>query len=108
VSRRITTPVGSAANADDEAFTVAVQPLTAMVALIVAPCVLGYSDHTLPTVFSIVVGAGGLGATLLTRFDSDLPVAMPATRSAGARLTAAMGWDTPAQRRKPMWNVSPR
>jgi hypothetical protein len=52
--------------------------IAATVALIVAPFVLGYSDHAVPTVFSIVLGAGGLGATLLTRFDSDLPVAMPA------------------------------
>jgi hypothetical protein len=54
--------------------------IAATIALIIAPFVLGYSDHAVPTVFSIVVGAGGLGATLLTRFDSDLPVAMPATR----------------------------
>ena len=53
--------------------------IAATIALIVAPFVLGYSDHAVPTVFSIVVGAGGLGATLLTRFDSDLPVAMRAT-----------------------------
>jgi hypothetical protein len=52
--------------------------IAATVALILAPFVLGYSDHAVPTVFSIVVGAGGLGATLLTRFDSDLSVAMPA------------------------------
>jgi len=52
--------------------------IAATAALIVAPFVLGYSDHVVPTVFSVAVGAGGLGATLLTRFDSDLPVAMPA------------------------------
>ena len=58
--------------------------LGATIALIIAPFVLGYSDHAVPTVFSIVVGAGGLGATLLTRFDSDLPEAMPAAmRGAG-------------------------
>lgn len=55
--------------------------LVATVALIIAPFVLGYSDHALPTWFSIVIGAGGLVATLLTRFDSDLPVAMPARPS---------------------------
>lgn len=49
----------------------------ATIALIIAPFVLGYSDHAVPTVFSIVIGAGGLGATLLTRFDSDLRVATP-------------------------------
>jgi hypothetical protein len=44
----------------------------ATVALILAPFVLGYSGHTLALVFSVVVGLGGLGATLLTRFESDL------------------------------------
>jgi hypothetical protein len=44
----------------------------ATVAMIAAPFVLGYSDHAVATAFSIVVGAGGLGATLLTRFESDL------------------------------------
>ena len=44
----------------------------ATIALIVAPFVLGYSGHTLALVFSVVVGSGGLGATLLTRFESDL------------------------------------
>ena len=53
----------------------------ATIALIAAPFVLGYSDHTVATVFSIVVGAGGLGATLLTRFESDL---LPAQRAAVA------------------------
>jgi hypothetical protein len=59
--------------------------IAATVALIVAPFVLGYSDHAVPTVFSIVVGAGGLVATLLTRFDSDLPVAMPTAMQGAAR-----------------------
>jgi hypothetical protein len=47
----------------------------ATIALIAAPFVLGYSDHAVATVFSIVVGVGGLGATLLTRFVSDLVTA---------------------------------
>src|SRR5919112_1548259 len=51
----------------------------ATIALIAAPFVLGYSDHAVATVFSIVVGVGGLGATLLTRFVSDL---VPAQRAA--------------------------
>ena len=46
--------------------------LGATIALIVAPFVLGYSGHTLALVFSVVVGAGGLGAPLLTSFVSDL------------------------------------
>lgn len=54
----------------------------ATIALIVAPFVLGYSGHALATVFSVVVGAGGLAATLLTRFESDLE---PVRRVAVAR-----------------------
>jgi hypothetical protein len=49
----------------------------ATLALIAAPFVLGYSDHTVATVFCVAVGAGGLGATLLTRFESDLEPAAP-------------------------------
>jgi hypothetical protein len=41
--------------------------------------VLGFTEHTSATVLYIVIGAGGLGATLLTRFESDL---MPAARIA--------------------------
>jgi hypothetical protein len=44
----------------------------ATIALIIAPFVLGYSGHGVATAFAIVVGAGGLVATLLTRFESDL------------------------------------
>lgn len=44
-----------------------------------AATVLGFTDHTVATVLYVVIGAGGLGATLLTRFESDL---MPAARSA--------------------------
>jgi sialic acid synthase SpsE len=40
---------------------------------------LGFSDHTNATVLYVVIGAAGLGATLLTRFESDL---MPAARMA--------------------------
>lgn len=49
-----------------------VADIGATIALIVAPFVLGYHGHTVATVFSIVVGAGGLAATLLTRFETDL------------------------------------
>jgi hypothetical protein len=49
-----------------------VADIGATIALIIAPFVLGYSEHGLATVFCIVVGAGGLVATLLTRFESDL------------------------------------
>ena len=51
--------------------------LGATIALILAPFVLGFSGDTVAAVFSVVVGGAGLGATLLTRFDSDLEVAMP-------------------------------
>jgi hypothetical protein len=57
----------------------------ATIALIVAPFVLGYSSHTLATVFSIVVGAGGLAATLLTRFESDLEPAIRPELARAAR-----------------------
>lgn len=49
-----------------------VADIGATIALIIAPFVLGYSDHGLATAFCIIVGAGGLVATLLTRFESDL------------------------------------
>jgi hypothetical protein len=44
----------------------------ATVALMIAPFVLGFSGHTLAMAFSVIVGAGGLIATLLTRFESDI------------------------------------
>jgi hypothetical protein len=56
------------------------------VALIALPFILGFSDHTTALVFYLVVGIGGLGATLLTRFEPqahveserDMPLQMPA------------------------------
>ena len=62
-----------------------VADIGATTALIVAPFVLGYSGHTLATVFSVVVGAGGLGATLLTRFESDLEPAVHGEFARAAR-----------------------
>jgi hypothetical protein len=62
-----------------------VADIGATIALIIAPFVLGYSDHGLATVFCIVVGAGGLVATLLTRFESDLE---PLTHAAEMRPAA--------------------
>ena len=50
----------------------------ATVALIATPFVFGITDHAAPTVFCIAVGVGGLGATLLTRFVSDLQPEMRA------------------------------
>ena len=44
----------------------------ATIALIIAPFVFGFSEHTLALVVYVVIGAGGLLATLLTRFESDL------------------------------------
>ena len=49
-----------------------VADIGATIAMIVAPFVLGYDGHVLATTFCVAVGAGGLGATLLTRFESDL------------------------------------
>jgi hypothetical protein len=35
----------------------------------VLPSIVGFSDHTTALVFYLIVGAGGLGATLVTRFE---------------------------------------
>jgi hypothetical protein len=43
------------------------------VALIVLPFILGFSDHTTALVFYLIVGAGGLAATLATRFEPRMP-----------------------------------
>jgi hypothetical protein len=56
-----------------------VADIAATIVLIIAPFVLGFTDDTVATVLYVVIGAGGLGATLLTRFESDL---MPAARIA--------------------------
>jgi uncharacterized membrane protein YoaK (UPF0700 family) len=56
-----------------------VADIGATLALIAAPFVLGYSHDTVATLFSILVGGGGLGATLLTRFESDLDAPMRVT-----------------------------
>ena len=58
-----------------------VADIGATIALIIAPFVFGFSEHTLALVVYVAVGAGGLLATLLTRFESDLA---PATRTAHA------------------------
>lgn len=62
-----------------------VADIGATVALMAAPFVLGYSGHALATVFSLVVGAGGLGATLLTRFESDLEPARQVSLAGASR-----------------------
>jgi hypothetical protein len=56
-----------------------VADIAATTVLIIAPFVLGFTDDTVATVLYVVIGAGGLGATLLTRFEPDL---MPAARIA--------------------------
>ena len=61
-----------------------VADIGATIVLIVAPFVLGFSDHTVATVLYVAIGAGGLGATLLTRFESDLEPAMRAASAAAA------------------------
>jgi hypothetical protein len=54
-----------------------VADIAATIVLIIAPFVLGFTDDTVATVLYVVIGAGGLGATLLTRFQSDLVPAAP-------------------------------
>ena len=43
------------------------------VALIVLPFIVGFESHTTALVFYLVVGAGGLLATLATRFQARMP-----------------------------------
>ena len=45
------------------------------VALIVLPFVVGFWDDTTALVFYLIVGAGGLVATLATRFEPRMPAA---------------------------------
>jgi hypothetical protein len=54
------------------------------VTLIVLPFAVGFSSHTTALVFYLVVGVGGLAATLATRFEP----AMPAEHSMMARQAA--------------------
>src|SRR3954467_11063202 len=62
-----------------------VADIAATIVLIIAPFVLGFTDQTVATVLYVVIGAGGLGATLLTRFESDL---MPAPHMARQQAAA--------------------
>src|ERR1044071_1491093 len=48
--------------------------ITVTVALIVLPFIVGFSDHTTALVFYLVVGVGGLAATLATRFEPAVAV----------------------------------
>jgi hypothetical protein len=43
------------------------------VALIVLPFIVGFESHTTALVFYLIVGAGGLLATLATRFEPRMP-----------------------------------
>jgi hypothetical protein len=43
--------------------------------------VFGFDGHDLATWFSVGVGIAGLGATLLTRFESNLEPAMRPARA---------------------------
>jgi hypothetical protein len=58
-----------------------VADLAATTALIAAPFVLGFTRDRRATAFCVAVGAGGLGATLLTRFESDLEPAADPTQT---------------------------
>lgn len=53
-------------------------------ALIAMPFVAGFSGDTAALVFYLALGAGGLAATLATRFESDLPRPDAAPRGAPA------------------------
>ena len=46
-------------------------------AMIVLPFAVGFSSHTTALVFYVVVGVGGLLATLATRFESEMQVERP-------------------------------
>jgi hypothetical protein len=46
--------------------------ITVTVALIVLPFIVGVSGHTAALVFYVAVGAAGLLATLLTRFEPQM------------------------------------
>src|SRR5215468_3286334 len=58
--------------------------LAVTVALIVLPFIVGFEDHTTALVVYLVVGVGGLAATLATRFEPqmaarrDMPLHMAA------------------------------
>jgi hypothetical protein len=58
--------------------------ITVTVALIVLPFVVGFQGHTTALVFYLIVGAGGLGASLATRFEAR----MPAEREMMVRMAA--------------------
>jgi len=47
-------------------------------AMIVLPFAVGFSSHTATLVFYLVVGGGGLLATLATHFESRVPLEHPA------------------------------
>jgi hypothetical protein len=49
--------------------------LALAVALIVLPFIVGFWDDTTALVFYLIVGAGGLIATLATRFEPRMPAA---------------------------------
>jgi hypothetical protein len=46
--------------------------LTVTAALIVLPFIIGFESHTTALVFYVVVGVGGLVATLATRFEPQM------------------------------------
>ena len=48
--------------------------ITVTAALIVLPFIIGFADHTTALVFYLIVGAGGLAATLATRFEPRMAV----------------------------------
>lgn len=61
-----------------------VADIGATVALILIPFIAGFSDDATALAFYLVLGGGGLIATLLTRFESDEPSGYDARARAGA------------------------
>jgi len=55
--------------------------LAVTASLIVLPFIVGFSNHTTALVFYLVVGVGGLLATLATRFEARAPAAHDMPRS---------------------------
>jgi hypothetical protein len=53
-------------------------------AMIVLPFAVGFSSHITALVFYLVVGGGGLLATLATRFESRMPLDRPVALRAAA------------------------
>ena len=65
--------------------------ILATVALIVLPFIVGFQGHTTALVFYLVVGVGGLIATLATRFEPRTMEAKPAMKVGEPRSATHQG-----------------